>query len=69
MVFILIGQLFVKWILSDIAHSNDIDIDKAEKIITEVCTHLIAAGVMKQIVDGEEKTNDEFCVSDYIVPK
>lgn len=56
----------MKWVGASIEKSlqlNDIDLNVVEKLISEVCTHLIAAGVMKQIVDCDEKTKDVFCVS------
>lgn len=60
------GQLFVKWVCTSIGKSlelYDLDLNMLERLISEVCTHLIAAGVMKQITDCDEKTKDVFCVS------
>lgn len=60
------GHLFVKWVSSTIAskslESGEIDMSTIETLISEVCTHLIAAGVLKQIVDCGEATKDVFCV-------
>lgn len=36
-----------------------------ETLISEVCTHLILAGVLRQIVDNDEPTEDVFCVSSF----
>lgn len=64
------GQIFVKWVSSSIAKSfelGEIDLKTVEQLIAEVCTHLIAAGVMKQIIDGDEMSKDVFCVSEPFV--
>lgn len=56
----------MKWVSSSITKSlelSEIDLNTVEMLISEVCTHLIAAGVMKQIVDFGEKNKDVFCVS------
>lgn len=45
------------------AELSNVDLSTIEKLIFEVCTHLIAAGVMKQIVDYENETKNEFSVS------
>lgn len=61
------GQMFVKWVCSSIAKSfemGELDLKTVEQLIAEVCTHLIAAGVMKQIIDGDETSKDIFCVSE-----
>lgn len=61
------GQIFVKWVSSSIAKSfelGEIDLKTVEQLITEICTHLIAAGVMKQIIDGDEASKEAFCVSE-----
>lgn len=60
------GDLFVKWVSSTIASKSlelgEIDMSTVETLISEVCTHLIAAGVLKQIVDCGETTKEVFCV-------
>lgn len=56
----------MKWVSSSIAKTfelGEIDLKTVEHLISEVCTHLMAAGVMKQIIDGDETTKDVFCVS------
>lgn len=64
------GQIFVKWVSSSIAKSfglGEIELKTVEQVISEVCTHLIAAGVLKEIVDGDDATKDAFCVSQLLL--
>lgn len=59
--------MFVKWVCSSIAKSfelGELDLKTVEQLIAEVCTHLMAAGVMKQIIDGDETSKEVFCVSE-----
>lgn len=61
------GHIFVKWVSTTIAKSyelGEIDLKTVEQLVSVLCTHLIAAGVMKQIIDGDEMTKDVFCVSE-----
>lgn len=61
-----LGQILVKWISSSIVKSrnlNENDLGTIETIVSVICTHLIEAGVMKQIVDSNEEILDVFCVS------
>lgn len=56
----------MKWVGTSIAKSYEFgenDMNTIEMVISEVCTHLIAAGVLKEIVDCDERTKDVFCVS------
>lgn len=46
---------------------TEIDTNTIEMLISTVCTHLIAAGVMKQIVDNGDKIKDVFCVSHFSI--
>lgn len=58
--------MFVNWLcgsLTESAHFNETDLAGVERLIALVSTHLIAAGVLKQIVDNVEKVDDVFCVS------
>lgn len=61
-----LGQMLVKWISSSITKThnlNENDLLAIERLVAVICTHLIEAGVMKQIVDNNENVQCAFCVS------
>lgn len=66
LIFLELGQMLVKWISSSIAkirNLNENDLDSIETLISVICTHLIEAGVMKQITDQNEEAQEIFSVS------
>lgn len=58
--------MLIKWISSSITKTrnlNENDVSAIEALVAVICTHLIEAGVMRQIVDNNENVQCEFSVS------
>lgn len=56
----------MNWLSTSMTQSNqmsEIDLDLFEKMVTGFCSHLIAAGVMRQILDQNEIPLQQFSVS------
>lgn len=56
----------MKWLCGSLVespHVNETDLADIERLIALFSTHLIAAGVLRQIVDNDEKADDVFSVS------
>lgn len=56
----------MKWLCASLVespHVNETDLADIERLIALFSTHLIAAGVLGQIVDNDEKADDVFSVS------
>lgn len=63
--------MFVNWIVSTIPkhHSyNQRDVAEIQSLIWHICSNLLAAGVMKQIIDKDAPLQDSFCVCEYFNP-
>lgn len=60
--------MFVNWIVSTIPKHqtyNQREIAEIHYLIRHVCTNLLAAGVMKQIIDKDAALLDTFCVREH----
>lgn len=59
--------MFVNWIVSTIPKHDSYkqrDVAEIQSLIWHICSNLLAAGVMKQIIDKDATLQDSFCVSE-----